>query len=170
MRTSRRFSIAGLLLGALALLAGCERPPVDSVQRGFRGTGMEQVYNPRILAGQAQNNAVPEVQPAASSEGPKAKDVFQNVKVLGHLSVGEFTRLMTAMTSWVAPEQGCAYCHNLQNLADDSVYTKVVARRMVQMTQHINADWKAHVANTGVTCYTCHRGKTVPEMTPPPAQ
>ena len=27
------------------------------------------------------------------------------------------------------------------------------------MTQHINADWKPHVAATGVTCYTCHRGK-----------
>ena len=33
---------------------------------------------------------------------------------------------------------------------------------MIQMTQHINADWKTHVAETGVTCYTCHRGNTVP--------
>jgi photosynthetic reaction center cytochrome c subunit len=35
---------------------------------------------------------------------------------------------------------------------------------MVQMTQHVNADWKPHVAETGVTCYTCHRGKPVPEQ------
>ena len=69
---------------------------------------------------------------------------------------------MTAITEWVAPEQGCAYCHNLENLADDSLYPKVVARRMLQMTQHINADWKTHVAETGVTCYTCHRGNPVP--------
>jgi photosynthetic reaction center cytochrome c subunit len=33
---------------------------------------------------------------------------------------------------------------------------------MIEMTQHINADWKPHVAETGVTCYTCHRGKPVP--------
>ena len=33
---------------------------------------------------------------------------------------------------------------------------------MLQMTQHINADWKSHVAQTGVTCYTCHRGQPVP--------
>ena len=32
------------------------------------------------------------------------------------------------------------------------------------MTQHINADWKPHVAATGVTCYTCHRGKAVPQQ------
>lgn len=152
-----------LLVGAVVLLAGCERPPVDSVQRGFRGTGMEQVYNPRAVAALAPGNQVPEAAPAASPDGPKAKDVFKNVKVLGELSVGEFTRLMTAMTSWVAPEQGCAYCHNLQDLSDDSKYTKVVARRMTQMTQHVNADWKAHVGTTGVTCYTCHRGKNVPE-------
>jgi photosynthetic reaction center cytochrome c subunit len=31
------------------------------------------------------------------------------------------------------------------------------------MTQHINTDWKAHVAATGVTCYTCHRGNPVPK-------
>ena len=33
---------------------------------------------------------------------------------------------------------------------------------MLQMVQHINADWKTHVAETGVTCYTCHRGQPVP--------
>jgi photosynthetic reaction center cytochrome c subunit len=147
---------------AAVLLAGCERPPVVSVQSGYRGTGMEQVYNPRLLAKQASLNAAPESQPPASAEGPKAREVFQNVKVLGDLSVGEFTRHMTAITAWVAPQEGCAYCHNLQNLADDSKYTKVVARRMIEMTQHVNADWKKHVGDTGVTCYTCHRGNPVP--------
>ena len=42
-----------------ALLAGCERPPIESVQRGYRGLGMEQVYNPRILAAQAPLNTPP---------------------------------------------------------------------------------------------------------------
>ena len=40
--------------------------------------------------------------------------------------------------------------------------TKVIARRMFQMTKHINQDWTQHVAQTGVTCYTCHRGRPVP--------
>ena len=84
------------------------------------------------------------------------------MQVLGDLSIGEFTRLMASITEWVAPKEGCAYCHDLQNLGEDKKYTKVVARRMIQMTQHINADWKPHVAATGVTCFTCHRGKAVP--------
>ncbi len=145
-----------------ALLAGCERPPITAIQNGYRGTGMEQVNNPRTDAITVRNNQAPESTPPAASEGPKAGEVYKNVKVLGHLSVGEFTRHMASITAWVAPQEGCGYCHNLANLADDSKYTKVVARRMVQMTQHLNADWKQHVGDTGVTCYTCHRGEPVP--------
>ena len=70
---------------------------------------------------------------------------------------------MASITQWVAPKQGCAYCHGTDgNFADDTLYTKVVARRMLQMTRHINSDWHSHVAATGVTCYTCHRGQPVP--------
>ena len=86
------------------------------------------------------------------------------MQVLGDLSAGNFIRLMTAMTTWVAPKDGCAYCHNLENLADDSKYTKVVARKMIEMTRHINSNWQQHVSNTGVTCYTCHRGNPVPQQ------
>ncbi len=159
-------SVRALLLPILAAatLAGCERPPVDTVQNGYRGTGMEHVSNPRLLAQQAGLHQAPDALPPASGEGPRAKDVYQNVKVLGDLSVGQFIRVMAAMTAWVAPNEGCNYCHNPQNLADDSKYTKVVARRMVEMNQHINADWQSHVGATGVTCYTCHRGQPVPNQ------
>jgi photosynthetic reaction center cytochrome c subunit len=153
--------IAFLLLAALSI-AGCERPPIETVQTGFRGTAMTQVYNPRTLATQADLNKAPVAAEAADAEGPKAKDVYKNVLVLGDLSVGQFNRHMASITQWVSPEAGCAYCHNVQNFADDSMYTKVVARRMIQMTQKVNQDYKSHVAETGVTCYTCHRGNNVP--------
>ena len=153
---------AALALLAAVLLAGCERPPVETSQNGYRGTGMEQVVNPRLVARNASLNAVPESPAPASPDGPKAGQIYQNVKVLGDLSVAEFARNMISITAWVAPKEGCNYCHVGANFADDSKYTKVVARRMIQMTQHINADWKNHVATTGVTCYTCHRGNNVP--------
>ena len=162
MRSSLRATLALLGLAGAALLAGCERPPVDTVQRGYRGTGMEQVYNPRQMATQVDVNKLPDAIAPASADGPRASQVFKNVKLLGDLSVGEFSRHMVAITSWVAPKEGCTYCHNPADFADDSKYTKVVARRMIQMTQHVNSDWKTHVAQTGVTCYTCHRGNPVP--------
>ncbi len=151
------------LLAGLLLLAGCERPPVNSVQRGYRGTGMEQLYNPRVVATQTAANAMPADSPMVPPGGPSAATTFKNVKVVGDLGVGEFTRLMVSMTAWVAPEQGCSYCHKAgEDFSADTLYTKVVARRMLEMTRHINADWKTHVADTGVTCYTCHRGRNVP--------
>jgi photosynthetic reaction center cytochrome c subunit len=162
MSRSRSWLVVLSISSALLGLAGCERPPISAVQHGYRGTGMDQIYNPRTVAGQAELNTLPAALPAVPSDGPRAGEVYKNVQVLGGLSVAEFTRHMTAITSWVAPQEGCAYCHNLANLADDSKYTKVVARRMIQMTQHVNADWKTHVAGTGVTCYTCHRGNPVP--------
>jgi photosynthetic reaction center cytochrome c subunit len=157
--------IVTLLIGAplaAALLAGCEPPPVDSVQHGYRGTGMDQVYHPATIAADAALNAPPAMAPPASADGPKASTIYKNVKVLGDLSAGQFAGLMVDITNWVAPTQGCTYCHKATDFADDSLYTKTVARRMLQMTQHINADWKTHVAATGVTCYTCHRGNNVP--------
>jgi photosynthetic reaction center cytochrome c subunit len=84
--------------------------------------------------------------------------------VLGDLSAERFNHLMAAITQWVAPpEQGCNYCHNPANLADDSVYTKQVARRMLLMTRSLNSRWSSHTGETGVTCYTCHRGNPVPQ-------
>ncbi len=160
--TPRFPTITALLALSCALLAGCERPPMDSVQHGFRGTGMVQVYNPRHLDTQDALNTVPPAPPPASPDGPRAKASYQNVQVLGDLSAAQFIGLMTQITTWVSPKEGCAYCHNVQNFAEDSKYTKVVARKMIEMTRHINSNWKNHVAETGVTCYTCHRGNPVP--------
>jgi photosynthetic reaction center cytochrome c subunit len=161
MKPIRILTLA-LLAPLLLAVAGCEKPPPESVQRGTRGTGMVQVYNPTTLAADAAKHQAPEPLPEVSSDGPKAGQVYKNVKVLGHLSVAEFARTMTAVTAWVAPTQGCVYCHAGGDFADDSLYTKVVARRMLQMTQGINEKWQPHVGKTGVTCFTCHRGQNVP--------
>jgi photosynthetic reaction center cytochrome c subunit len=165
-----KLAIAGLTCSAL--LSGCERPPVDSVQTGYRGTGMEQVYNPRTLAKQIPKNQPPEVTPPVPAGGPAANTVYKNVQVLGDLGVGEFTRTMVAITNWVSPKEGCAYCHVPgEDFSADTKYQKIVSRKMLTMTHHINGEWKNHVGNTGVTCYTCHRGNPVPEniwFTPKP--
>jgi len=155
--------IGALLFVVWAALA-FERPPVDVVQRGFRGTAQELVYNPRTVAAQIPLHQLPELIDPIDLSGTPAKDVYENVKVLGDLDSSEFTRVMIAITAWVAPEQGCAYCHNVENMAEDSVYTKIVARKMLQMTARINTGWQSHVAQTGVSCWTCHRGNNIPQQ------
>jgi len=152
-------------LVALGLLGGCgERPPIDTQQLGYRGTGMEQNINPRIMKTVMAANQPGPIQPAADGSGPLASEVYQNVQVLKDLSVGEFTRVMLSMVDWVAPadQKNCTYCHNAENYADESKYQYQVARRMLTMTRDINSNWQAHVGQTGVTCHTCHRGQPVP--------
>jgi photosynthetic reaction center cytochrome c subunit len=157
-------TVGGTALATLLLLGGCERPPVQTTQIGYRGVAMEQVQNPRTLAAKYAANALPAVSPPAPEGGPTAGSVYKNVQVLGDLSAGEFARTMVAITAWVAPpNQSCAYCHGGGDLASDALYTKVVARRMLQMVRDINSTWRVHVGQTGVTCYTCHRGKSVPQ-------
>ncbi len=155
-------AVAAAVMG----LAGCERPPQETVQLGYNGLGMEAVVNPRILAAQVEENIPPAPEPPAAVIPAKASEIYQNVQVLGHLSITEFNRLMLAISKWVAadlPEaERCNYCHASENRALDDKYTKLVARNMLRMTLDTNSAWKAHVADTGVTCYTCHRGKPIP--------
>jgi photosynthetic reaction center cytochrome c subunit len=159
---ARRVFTAGLAC-TVVLIAGC-KPPTDSVQWGYRGNSMIQVYNPDNVAKLVGINAIPEPEPSDPYDPtfPMASEIHENVQVLTDLNALELARLMNAMTTWIAPEEGCAYCHNTENLADDSKYTKVVARQMLKMTRDINANWTDHVAQTGVTCWTCHRGEPVP--------
>ncbi len=150
-----------VLAGSLMLvLSGCEFGPKKIEQTGYRGTGGAQI----IKASRVTPQAVPAPPYELPADGgPLASESYQNVKVLGNVSTERFNHLMAAITQWVAPpEAGCNYCHNPENMASDEVYTKVVARKMLQMTININANWTPHVKETGVTCYTCHRGNAVP--------
>ena len=64
--------------------------------------------------------------------------------------------------------QRCEFCHVEGDNASDENPKKLMARRMIELVNEVNAkfpDGKVHVS-----CYTCHRGKTTPDMVPPPAQ
>ena len=155
----------GAAAGSL-LLAGCELGAKDSTQTGFRGLGVQQIVDRGNIK---EATAIPaEAYPLPPDGGPTAAETYQNVQVLGGVSAERFNHLMAQMNQWVVPadapteQAGCNYCHNPENMASDEKYTKVVARRMLQMTRTINSRWSSHVKQTGVTCYTCHRGNAVP--------
>jgi cytochrome c553 len=85
----------------------------------------------------------------------------------------------------------CNHCHvvtatepkEVLDFPADTKEEKRVARVMIQMTQQINGAWMERVetaehgesahastepAEMRVGCWTCHRGKTEPELPPPP--
>lgn len=52
------FALAACI--AVAALSGCERLPMETRQVGYRGTGMEQVINPRIVEANAPLHVAPD--------------------------------------------------------------------------------------------------------------
>ncbi len=163
--------VVGTAVIAVAALVVLGQPyATDSLQTGPRGTGMSITkFDTQIARPDPDVALVFENEPLVPEAGEDlAKDIYENVQVLGELTDANFNRLMAAMTEWVAPEQGCAYCHgdgDLETYGEDTLYTKIVSRRMIEMTRNINENWDGHVnANkqVGVTCLTCHRGQNVP--------
>ncbi len=163
-------TLGGAVFVVIALWALGQPYATDSLQTGPRGNGMSITKFETALATPDPDIAEIFEDPPYVPTGDEdlAKDIYQNVQVLGELTEDNFNRLMNAMTLWVAPDEGCAYCHgdvDMEDYGNDDLYTKVVARRMIQMTQVINEGWTDHVnalGEVGVTCYTCHRGQNVP--------
>ena len=136
------------------------RPGYHGTQMAFRGTQSIQFES---RAEKVPINAiVPEALPAAAEGGPKATAQYKNVKVLTDVSAAEFMRLQQAITNWVSPKEGCAFCHDTKDFSSDVKPQKLAARKMLEMTRYINSAWATHVNPAGVTCYTCHRGQAVP--------
>lgn len=161
MSTRTRAHRSTVALLAL-VVAGCDGGAKDSVQYGYRGTGREQTSDRSQSNAKLASSVIPAPLPPAGASPPGPLP-WKNVQVLNDVSVGEFNRTMIAMSRWVAGGDGnCAYCHVGANFASDSLYTKRVARRMLQMNRDINANWASHTQATGVTCYTCHLGKAQP--------
>ncbi|HET9942019.1 MAG TPA: photosynthetic reaction center cytochrome c subunit family protein [Terriglobia bacterium] len=62
----------------------------------------------------------------------------------------------------------CIDCHDVTDLSLDTKPQKLKARSMLEMVRDINARWGD--GKTHVTCWTCHRGSTQPEITRPPTK
>lgn len=125
--------------------------------------------------------------PAAAQKNPE----LRNVQVLPHtLSRQELIDVMRTFTRGLGVK--CNHCHVVTatepeeklDFPSDAKEEKRVARVMIQMANQINTTWlervekaeghtEPHVvpplpADQRVWCWTCHRGKTEPELPPPP--
>ena len=163
--------VAAGLAGAAAFVVFV--PSYTGLPRSAQEVGFpQQVLFHRGLEHAAINQPPPPLPPAAGG-GPSATQAYKNVQVLTDVSATEFMRLQEAITGWVSPKEGCGFCHAGTDYASDAKPEKAAARVMLQMTRHLNADWSSHLAGAGVTCFTCHRGRPVPQeiwfpSTPPP--
>ena len=94
------------------------------------------------------------------SAGGAAVVSASNLKVLTAQNV-EYTMQQITFALGV----GCIYCHDLSDLSTDTKPQKVKARMMLEMVRDINA--KFGDGQTHVTCWTCHRASTTPQVAKP---
>lgn len=110
------------------------------------------------------------VAPALRAQTRKPRPV-ENIKVLKGWDGDQVRAEMRLMSDALGVK--CEHCHVQGNFASDEKRTKATARRMLEMTIGLNADYFAGApagdaaANTSrlgrVTCYTCHQGAAVPK-------
>ena len=106
-------------------------------------------------------------QTAPEQKVQMAEDVFTNVQLLKGIPVKEFMGTMGFFSA--ATGMNCTQCHveesggSWARYADDTPL-KQTARRMIVMMNAINRTYFG--GRRVVTCYSCHRGGTRPEVIP----
>ena len=96
------------------------------------------------------------------SKAPRQIPDPTNLKLLKATTGAEIGQIMRTFTAGLGVQ--CGYCHQPGNYASDDNPKKIAARKMIDLTQAVNAkfaDSKMHV-----TCYTCHRGEAEPKTAP----
>ena len=104
---------------------------------------------------------------AARGQEPGPK----NVKVLKGMTLKEIRARMQVVSRSLG--QNCYFCHVKGNFASDENPHKIVARKMLEMTEKINAEFFPNFKNQAgekvnrIGCFTCHNGTTTPKRMPP---
>jgi hypothetical protein len=104
--------------------------------------------------------------PTAQTQ-PMAEQIFKKVDLLRGIPVDEFMDTMGMFSA--ALSLNCIDCHVPESVGTwdkfaDETPLKVKTRTMIRMVNEIN---KANFSGVrAVTCYTCHRGDTVPKILP----
>ena len=103
----------------------------------------------------------------AGERAPMAEEVFKNVQILKGIPVDQFMGTMGFFSASLG--LNCTDCHTEKSGGDWARYAdenprKQTARRMMQMVSSVNQMYFG--GRQVVTCNTCHRGTTQPNVMP----
>jgi photosynthetic reaction center cytochrome c subunit len=99
---------------------------------------------------------------APQSVEKKAEEQFKNIQVLKGIPADQLVPSMQFITASLGVQ--CDFCHVQGAFEKDDKKPKQTARKMMEMMFAINKENFA--GHRDVTCYSCHRGATVPVGTP----
>jgi hypothetical protein len=103
--------------------------------------------------------------------GGAARADFRNLQVLPKtISKEDLKTYMKAQSKALGVE--CDFCHDVPDMASDKNEKKLIARKMIQLTNEINDKWLKGMKDADknkVTCATCHQGHELPPKAAPAA-
>ena len=105
-------------------------------------------------------------QPPAPEPGkPKRMPEPKNLRVL-KVPPSELIGIMRNYSAALGKQ--CTFCHVQGNFASDENPHKEIARKMIVLTQDVNAKLtNGAEGKTVVSCFTCHRGEEHPQVDAP---
>ncbi len=100
---------------------------------------------------------------AFANEDTASGEVYVNIQNYTDLPASGLRGVMETYTRDLGV--GCDHCHVEGDWASDEVLMKLVARRMFEIQQGLEGEYLPEGA---LSCWTCHRGETLPETNLPP--
>ena len=88
----------------------------------------------------------------------------KNLKVLDFTSTKDVKKYMKMISKDLGAK--CKYCHDMNDKSIDTEH-KDIARFMMTMVQTQNDSVFNYEGASQISCWTCHRGSTAPELVRP---
>jgi hypothetical protein len=135
------------------------------------GTVVEQDSAGREQNAQMIERALGELRAKiAGREKEPAGDVFKNIQLNKSMEAGRLPGMMGFWSNALGVT--CKHCHIVDQWEKEDRPEKQIARDMVAMVGTINTDILKKIKNLDspeprIGCWTCHRGKVIPEFFPP---
>jgi photosynthetic reaction center cytochrome c subunit len=108
--------------------------------------------------------AQPPAPPAQPGRGGGRGPGITNLMILPETTT--FPQILPIMETFeVSLGVQCTYCHVQGNFASDDNMRKNTARAMMRIVNNFNKTFPD--GNQHIGCWSCHRGATKPEITPP---
>ena len=106
----------------------------------------------------------------AGHEKAPAAEVFKNIQLFKTLEAGRVPMVMGFWSRSLGVT--CKHCHVMDQWEKEDRPEKQVARDMAGMVEEINTHLLKNIKNLDspeprIGCWTCHRGKVIPEFAPP---
>ncbi|HYE57618.1 MAG TPA: photosynthetic reaction center cytochrome c subunit family protein [Rhodothermales bacterium] len=160
----RSLLLPALVLAGLALL-----PLTFAAQLSSRSPSVSVAADSISDARQRHVQAV--LARIAGREQQPAREVFQNVRLLGDVPAGRLVRIMD-MGYGRSLGVSCEHCHDPASWTSDEKQAKTAARGMIEMVGRINRELLPTVEGLRgqrptVNCTTCHRGQVTPALNLP---